>query len=108
MHLLDTSALTLHKFEGYSIPEYAILSHRGRQEVSFRNMKDGKSLGMSRFEKIKGCCAQAKKDGWQFAWIDSCCIDKPSSADLSAVLKITSRIVIYAQHRIDFYCLSYQ
>ena len=38
---------------------------------------------MPGYAKIEGCCAQARLDGWKYAWIDSCCIDKSSSAELS-------------------------
>jgi hypothetical protein len=41
---------------------------------------------MAGFAKIHGCCAQAASDGWKYAWIDSCCIDKSSSAELSEAI----------------------
>jgi hypothetical protein len=33
--------------------------------------------------KITACCLQAAKDGYEYTWIDTCCIDKTSSAELS-------------------------
>lgn len=87
MHLLNTSTIRLHEFPGNDILDYAILSHRwDEEEVSFRDMKDGKGPEMVGFEKIKGCCAQAASEGWQYVWIDSCCIDKSSSAELSEAI----------------------
>ncbi|KAK8066139.1 hypothetical protein PG997_012886 [Apiospora hydei] len=35
------------------------------------------------FRKIQGCCDQARRDGLRWAWVDTCCIDKTSSAELS-------------------------
>jgi hypothetical protein len=87
MYLLNTSTYTLHEFQGVSIPKYAILSHRWEgEEVSFRDMQNGKGPGMRSFAKIKGCCTQAAADGWKYVWIDSCCIDKSSSAELSEAI----------------------
>ncbi len=36
--------------------------------------------------KIRDCCAYALADGFDFLWIDSCCIDKTSSAELSEAI----------------------
>ncbi|THU98281.1 hypothetical protein K435DRAFT_856817 [Dendrothele bispora CBS 962.96] len=35
------------------------------------------------WEKVKGACAHARKYYWEWIWIDSCGIDKSSSAELS-------------------------
>ena len=87
MHLLDTSKFELHEFQSNDIPDYAILSHRwSAEEVSFRDLQDRRGPGLAGFAKIKGCCAQAASDGWQYVWIDSCCIDKSSSAELSEAI----------------------
>jgi acyl carrier protein len=43
------------------------------------------------FSKIVGCCMWAKRDGLEYAWIDSCCIDKRSSAELSEALNSMSQ-----------------
>ena len=37
-------------------------------------------------DKIRGCCALARRHGYRWAWIDSCCIDKTSSAALSEAI----------------------
>jgi len=64
------------------MPDYAILSHRwNEKEVSFQDLQNGKGKRMPGYSKIQRCCAQAQLDGWQYAWIDSCCIDKTSSAE---------------------------
>ncbi len=38
------------------------------------------------YAKIKGCCRQAQEDGLAYAWVDTCCIDKTSSAELSEAI----------------------
>ena len=38
------------------------------------------------YQKILGSCEQAKKDGYNWLWVDTCCIDKRSSAELSEAI----------------------
>jgi len=81
----------LREFFTGNIPEFAILSHTwGLEEVSFVEMKKPKYREIAKrkagFSKIKGCCVQAQKDGFEWAWVDSCCIDKRSSAELSEAI----------------------
>jgi hypothetical protein len=81
MRLINTSTLVLETF-GEAVPSYAILSHRWNDvEVSFQDLQDGRGKSMAGYSKIQRCCAQAQSDGWKYVWIDSCCIDKTSSAE---------------------------
>ncbi|KAH6865266.1 heterokaryon incompatibility protein-domain-containing protein [Alternaria rosae] len=67
-------------------PSYAILSHRwGKdyEEVTFKDMMDHTYRDKRGYEKIRGCGEQAKRNDHQLFWIDTCCIDKSSSAELS-------------------------
>ena len=93
MRLLHTSTLELHEFYGDVIPKYAILSHTwGEEEVSFQELQKARSVEPSMlnnskgYRKIKDCCKLAASDGWQYVWIDTCCIDKTSSAELSEAI----------------------
>ncbi|OIW33093.1 HET-domain-containing protein [Coniochaeta ligniaria NRRL 30616] len=91
MWLLDTTTLDLCEFIGENVPRYAILSHVwGSEEVSFADMKKAKHREAAKkklgFRKLEGCCAQASSDGYLWAWVDSCCIDKRSSAELSEAI----------------------
>ncbi|KAH8600121.1 heterokaryon incompatibility protein-domain-containing protein [Bisporella sp. PMI_857] len=88
MRLLNAKTLKLHSFFGQDIPPYAILSHRwSESEVTFQDVEDEGGIDVARADpKIFGCCAQALKDGWDYVWIDSCCIDKSSSAELSEAI----------------------
>ncbi|KAH7926852.1 HET-domain-containing protein [Leucogyrophana mollusca] len=81
MRLLDTKSLKLE--EPRYVQEYAVLSHVwGDEEVSFHDIN--KSL--KGYQKIKRACAQAAKDGYQYLWVDTCCINKSSSAELSEAI----------------------
>ncbi|CAG8952888.1 hypothetical protein HYFRA_00007602 [Hymenoscyphus fraxineus] len=83
MRLLNTSTLTLEEFYG-AVPKYAILSHRWeKEEVSFQAMNAGRAGG---YEKINRSCSQAMDDGLRYIWVDTCCIDKTSSAELSEAI----------------------
>ncbi|KAM0142795.1 hypothetical protein ACHAO1_001033 [Botrytis cinerea] len=87
MRLINTSSLCLEEFYDGHIPAYAILSHRwGKKEVTFHDMQAGNCMDIEGFAKIKGCCKQAGLDGWTYVWIDTCCIDKASSAELSEAI----------------------
>ncbi|KAL2680360.1 hypothetical protein Neosp_007957 [[Neocosmospora] mangrovei] len=84
-------SISLESYTG-SIPKYAILSHRWatnpQDEVTFEDMtmRIETAREKSGFEKIRGCCAQALRDGLHWVWIDTCCIDKRSSAELSEAI----------------------
>jgi hypothetical protein len=87
MRLLNTRTLELHSFFE-NIPPYAILSHCWEEdEVVFSDLADldaaKNKLG---FAKIEKACAQAVKDEFKYCWIDTCCIDKSSSAELSEAI----------------------
>jgi hypothetical protein len=70
MRLLNTTTFELEEFFGANIPQYAILSHRhGNSEVTFQDVLNGKGLVKEGWRKILGCCAQARKDGWN--WVVS-------------------------------------
>jgi hypothetical protein len=76
-------------FIGDDIPEYAILSHTWEadtDEVTFKDLIDGTGKGKSGYKKIRFCGEQARRDGLQYFWVDTCCIDKLSSAVLSEAI----------------------
>lgn len=73
------------EFFGQNIPRYAILSHTwgaDNDEVTFKDLADGVGQSKSGYSKISFCGKQAAKDGLKFIWVDTCCIDKSSSAEL--------------------------
>ncbi|KID74144.1 Vegetative incompatibility protein HET-E-1 [Metarhizium brunneum] len=94
MRLLNVDSLQLKYFvgePGHGVPGYAILSHVwGDDEISFQEMTENvyPSTPASRkgLQKILGFCDKAKSDGHSWVWIDTCCIDKSSSAELSEAI----------------------
>ncbi|RYP60249.1 hypothetical protein DL771_010586 [Monosporascus sp. 5C6A] len=89
MRLLNSHTLDFEEFSGPSIPEYAILSHTwGGEEVVYQDMRDSiprwrlKYKCKAGWQKISNCARQARRDGLRYVWVDTCCIDKSSSAEL--------------------------
>ncbi|KAF4340269.1 heterokaryon incompatibility protein het-E-1 [Fusarium beomiforme] len=92
MRLINVETLELESFTGEhdrSIPTYAILSHRWTsEEVSLQQLIGYNPLPEESkgYRKIVDFCAKAKAEGFEYAWIDTCCIDKTSSAELSEAI----------------------
>ncbi|TGJ79442.1 hypothetical protein E0Z10_g9316 [Xylaria hypoxylon] len=87
MRLINVHSLVISEFHGDQIPQYAILSHTwGEEEVTLQDMREGIATSLKGYRKIKACCEQARFDGPPYAWIDTCCIDKQSSAELSEAI----------------------
>ena len=100
MRVLDTSTQTLVEFANPP-DEYAILSHTwANEEVTFEDITGDKKYWKDGWDKIIHCCKLAASDGWQYVWIDTCCIDKSSSADLSEA--INSMFTWYANASICY------
>ena len=85
------------EFRDDEATEYAILSHRwiDSTEVDYEEMVDLAKMdreeqdeirGRHGYKKIVDTCKQAKQDGYEWVWIDTCCIDKRSSAELSEAI----------------------
>ena len=96
MRLLENTdgSFGLTKFVANEIPSYAILSHTwdaDDQEVTFQDMINGVGSGKRGYKKIKFCGKQAQKDGLRYFWVDSCCIDKSSSAELQEAINTMFR-----------------
>ncbi|KAI9066080.1 HET-domain-containing protein [Trametes sanguinea] len=108
MWLLSTSSLKLQYFNSPAeIPGgYAILSHVWQsEEQSFQDIKrleaDNVSIDDERVcAKIRGCVRTAREHGFDWVWIDTCCIDKTSSAELQEA--INSMFRWYSEARICF------
>jgi hypothetical protein len=90
MRLLNATTIQLEEFAENEIPPYAILSHtwgKTGDEVSFQDIQDrARAEKKPGYRKIKYCCDQAIKDGLKYAWVDTCSIDKSSSAELSEAI----------------------
>jgi hypothetical protein len=87
-HPNDTVSLTKN-LVGDDIPDYAILSHTWRGDADEVTLKDIEtSSGQSKigYEKIEFCVNQAKQDGLEYFWIDTCCINQANSPEVSEAI----------------------
>jgi hypothetical protein len=106
MRLLNTSDYSLQEF-WEPFPEYAILSHTWeKEEVLFPDLQ-GPSLAAAwntkkGAVKVKGFCELARQDGYQWVWIDTCCIDKSSSSELGEAINS-----MYSWYRQALVCYVY-
>jgi hypothetical protein len=105
MRLLNGKSLRLEEYLGGAIPPYAILSHTWtHDEVSFSDMIEGTARVKRGYQKIQFCREQAAKDGFNYFWVDTCCIDKTNSSELTEA--INSIYDWYAQAEICYVYLA--
>ncbi|KAH7260118.1 heterokaryon incompatibility protein-domain-containing protein [Fusarium solani] len=88
MWLINTETLTLESVVNPESVEYAILSHTWEEEeVSFQEFQNSRLARKRKgFAKIEMTCYLARDQGYRYAWVDACCIDKSSSAELSEAI----------------------
>ena len=89
LRLDDDGEFSLFEYVGRNIPRYAILSHTwgmDHEEVTFRDLTEGAGKSKAGYRKLTFCAKQAAHDDLQFFWVDTCCIDKLSSAELSEAI----------------------
>jgi hypothetical protein len=102
MRLLHTKDLRIQQFSTNDVPKYAIFSHTWEEEeVTFQDIERQTSTRMKGYPKLQNCCKRAAEDGYSWIWVDTCCIDKTSSAELSEAINsmfswYKSSLVCYA------------
>lgn len=114
MRLVDTHTLLLEEFLEEEAPNYAILSHtwgkRG-DEVSFQEWSQStlnpevmtSIAAKPGFRKIERFCQLAREYyKVDYAWVDTCCIDKTSSAELSEAINS-----MYRWYENAYVCVAY-
>ncbi|KAK2770905.1 HET domain-containing protein [Colletotrichum kahawae] len=108
MWLINTDTLTLEEVTDPFSYSYAILSHTwDSDEITFQNIWSSERRGVERkigYSKLAKTCEIARQRGLQYAWVDSCCIDKSSSAELSEA--INSMFAWYQHSKVCFAFLS--
>ncbi|GKT46337.1 vegetative incompatibility protein HET-E-1 [Colletotrichum spaethianum] len=83
-------SVTADLVDASTIPPYAILSHTWGavdEEVTFDDLAADAGKDKPGYEKIKQCGQQAKSDGLQYFWVDTCCIDRANKAELSLAIR---------------------
>ncbi|CAG9936164.1 unnamed protein product [Clonostachys rosea f. rosea IK726] len=109
MWLINVHTYALEEFlSGDATPPYAILSHMwsrpANAEVTFTEMRQDLPSAQLKpcFAKISKSCEISKSHMLDYVWIDTCCIDKRSSADLSEAINS-----MYNYYRDSVECLVY-
>jgi hypothetical protein len=92
MRLLNVYTFKLAVFEGKRVPPYAVASHRWcANEATYMDIKEGTNTDGAGYKKIQGFCEFVKwrnskvnrfHDKLNWIWIDTCCIDRSSSAEI--------------------------
>jgi hypothetical protein len=102
MRLINTTTRKVVEFHG-NVPEYAILSHTWEQhELSLQDMQQPEPEKILGFEKVDRCCKLVAKEGFEYVWIDTCCIDKHSSSELSEAINS-----MYRWYKAAQVCITY-
>jgi hypothetical protein len=106
MWLLDTTTFELKAFHSSAGVKYAILSHTwggDDDEVTFYDMAHRpRYQEKPGWQKIEKTCELARRMQLQYAWIDTCCIDKTSSAELSEAINS-----MFSWYRDSWICFVY-
>jgi len=102
MRFINTETLILEEYFGDQIPKYVILSHTWRdEEVTFQDWQDTNRRSTKRdLWKIDAACIEARRSSIEFLWVDTNCINKDSSAELSEA--INSIFVWYQRSSVCF------
>lgn len=98
---MNAFTLQFEEFPDNSTPRYAILSHTwGNNEVTFQDFELGREKSKIGYQKVLNICQRALSDDLRYVWVDTCCIDKTSSAELSEA--INSMFSWYARSAICY------
>lgn len=110
MWLLDANSVRLVFYANEEqAPPYVILSHTwSGDEISLQDINSiptGNDLATKAgWSKIEHACRLALSFGLSYVWVDTCCIDKSSSAELQEA--INSMFRWYELAQVCFACLS--
>jgi len=76
------------------ITPYAILSHtwgEDNEEVAFEDLKDSSGKTKDGYKKLRFCGQQAARDGLQYFWVNTYCIDKSNNNEVSEAINFMFR-----------------
>ncbi|KAK0738824.1 heterokaryon incompatibility protein-domain-containing protein, partial [Schizothecium vesticola] len=89
MRLINTDTLELSEFFEPQVPAYAILSHTWeKDELSLQEWTEPSTATTSKagYKKICMAVSLSRRSGFAWLWVDTVCIDKTSSAELSEAI----------------------
>lgn len=105
MRLLNIHNLKLVDFSDNKRPAYAIASHRwDEHEATFADVRDVQNTSTTGYQKVKQFAEYVKHyiSGVDWLWIDTCCINKDSAAELSKAINL-----MFEWYRKADVCLAY-
>ncbi|KAK2769421.1 het domain protein [Colletotrichum kahawae] len=92
MRLLNARTVVVEDFSAKQVPPYAILSHTWEDgEVTLQDMERQAASAKAGYAKIRDSCEQTLRDKLEYISVDTCCIDKTSSAELSEAINAMFR-----------------
>ncbi|KAH7409589.1 heterokaryon incompatibility protein-domain-containing protein [Cadophora sp. MPI-SDFR-AT-0126] len=94
LHRKPDGSFGLTEFSWDKVPPYAILSHTwgpDSEEVVFKDIDNGQASHKSGWKKLEFCGEQAAHHDLRYFWVDTCCIDKSSSAELTEAINTMFR-----------------
>jgi hypothetical protein len=85
---LPNGEFKLISFNDDHLPPYAILSHTWTedQEVTYNELVSGTGKDKTGYAKIRFCGERAFQDNLHHFWVDTCCINKATSDELSTAI----------------------
>lgn len=107
----DNGCLVVRLEKNVPLPtRYTILSHRWLPgEMTFQDCdnvwniaNDDRIRNIPGYGKVEGACIQTLRDGLDYVWVDTCCIDKTSSAELSEAINS-----MFSWYELSFRCYAY-
>jgi hypothetical protein len=106
MRLLHTHSLNLGEFQSDNTPPYVAASHRWlpNGEATFQDVRYRRNTNSDGYHKVEAF-AQYMKDNIphvKWLWIDTCCINKDSAAELSEAINS-----MFEWYRNAEFCLAY-
>lgn len=91
MRLLNVNSIEFAEFRDNETPPYAIASHRWVGcEAKFKDVLEGRNRDQAGFKKVEAFAAYIKQSALplEWLWIDTCCINKDSAAELSEAINL--------------------
>jgi hypothetical protein len=106
MRLLHTHSLNLEEFQGDNTPPYVAASHRWfrSSEATYQDVRDRRNTNSDGYHKVEAFAQYIRNNipHVKWLWIDTCCINKDSAAELSEAINS-----MFEWYRNAEFCLAY-
>src|SRR5436305_1886774 len=84
----------MYRYRLYRFEYRSLIAYRWDpwKKLSFHDIQKSEAEGMDGYTRMAGytkitrCCSQALQEGFDYVWVDTCCIDKTSSSELSEAI----------------------